>query len=230
MQMNSLDAITVNLDPGVEGLPYEPDVDIRDWMRIDAVMKEHGLGPNGAQVMCADMLALEAKEVKKVIDGFRTDYVLIDTPGQIELFNFREASRVVVDTFGADKSAMAFLFDPILTRTPGGFVSLLLLSSTLQFRFSVPQMNILAKSDILTDQEIATVMDWTKEPEMLIDALLSADPSMHRELNVEFFKALENLGSYRGITPVSSETNSGLEDLYNIIQQTFMGGEDLRGD
>ena len=30
MYLRGLDVITVNLDPGAENLPYEPDVDIRD--------------------------------------------------------------------------------------------------------------------------------------------------------------------------------------------------------
>src|SRR2546422_389825 len=61
MQSQGLDAITVNLDPGAERLPYDPEVDIRDWIRLEEIMDEQGLGPNGAQVVAADMLALNAK-------------------------------------------------------------------------------------------------------------------------------------------------------------------------
>ena len=50
MTLQGLDCITVNLDPGVEFMPYEPDVDIRDWVRVGEVMRDYGLGPNGAQI------------------------------------------------------------------------------------------------------------------------------------------------------------------------------------
>jgi ribosomal protein S18 acetylase RimI-like enzyme len=38
MNLRELDAITVNLDPGAENLPYEPDVDIRDWISLEEVI------------------------------------------------------------------------------------------------------------------------------------------------------------------------------------------------
>ncbi|MDA4135246.1 MAG: ATP/GTP-binding protein, partial [Thaumarchaeota archaeon] len=43
----SQDAITVNLDPGVLSLPYDPDVDIRTQIDLQQVMTDYSLGPNG---------------------------------------------------------------------------------------------------------------------------------------------------------------------------------------
>ncbi|EQD27382.1 Protein of unknown function, ATP binding protein, partial [mine drainage metagenome] len=39
------DATVVNLDPGNDTADYEPDVDIRDWVRLPEIMSEYGLGP-----------------------------------------------------------------------------------------------------------------------------------------------------------------------------------------
>lgn len=66
MKLRGLDTIIVNLDPGAENLPYEPDVDIRDWISLEDVMKTYELGPNGAQIACADMIALDITDIKKV--------------------------------------------------------------------------------------------------------------------------------------------------------------------
>ncbi len=88
-QLHSLDAITVNLDPGVRSVPYKPDVDIRDWISLTEIMESHDLGPNGAQIACADMIALNIGEIKEQVEGFKSDYILIDIPGQLELFVFR---------------------------------------------------------------------------------------------------------------------------------------------
>ena len=57
MSLRGFNAITVNLDPGAENLPYTPDVDICDWISLKEIMDSYGLGPNGAQIACADMLA-----------------------------------------------------------------------------------------------------------------------------------------------------------------------------
>ena len=70
MNNRGLDAITVNLDPGAENLPYVPDVDIRDWISLKEIMDSYGLGPNGAQIAAADMLALN-------IDDFYQDSKLL---------------------------------------------------------------------------------------------------------------------------------------------------------
>ena len=117
MELRSVDAVTVNLDPGAENLPYKPDVDIRDWISLKEVMNTYGLGPNGAQIACADMLALNTSDVKKSIEAFKTDYVLVDTPGQLELFVFREAGKYIVQFLNPQRSIIAYLVDHALAKT-----------------------------------------------------------------------------------------------------------------
>src|SRR5437867_5320177 len=133
MESQGLDVISVNLDPGADNLAYDPEVDIRDWIRLEEVMEQHGLGPNGAQVVAADMLALNANEVAQVLEKFQTSYFLFDTPGQMELFTFREASRVLIDTFGREDTALVYLNDPALVKQPSGYISSVLLAATTQF-------------------------------------------------------------------------------------------------
>ena len=127
MSLRGLDAITVNLDPGAENLPYDPDVDIRDWISLKEIMDSYGLGPNGAQIACADMLALNTEDIKKSIESFKTDYILMDTPGQLELFVFREAGKYIIKFLNPERSIIAYLLDPALAKTASGFVSQLLL-------------------------------------------------------------------------------------------------------
>jgi GPN-loop GTPase len=230
MTLQGLDTITVNLDPGAEHMPYVPDVDIRDWIKVEDVMRDYGLGPNGAQIACADMIALNSKELADTVEKFRTKYVLIDTPGQIELFAFRQSSNVVIDALGREESFLAFLSDPALARTASGYVSMLMLCATVHFRFSIPFINLLSKSDTLKDEDLVRVLDWSQEPDALYDGLMQEEASSRSLLSNELFYALQNIGAYRALTPVSSEIPFGLEDLYNIIQQSFEGGEDLSTD
>ena len=162
-ELRGVDAITVNLDPGAENLPYEPDVDIRDWISLKEVMDSYGLGPNGAQIACADMLALNTMDVKKSIESFKTDYVLLDTPGQLELFVFRESGKYIVKFLNPRRSIIAYLLDLALAKTPSGFVSQLLLSVSTNFRLNQSQINILSKADLLTEQERQKFMEKMRE-------------------------------------------------------------------
>jgi len=165
------DAAVVNLDPGSEASEDAADVDIREWVRLADLQDEYGLGPNGAQVVAADMIALKVFEVKQAVQEQKADYILIDTPGQIELFAFREASKAIVDALSGDRSVIAFLYDPVLARTAAGFVSLLMLGATVEFRFRLPTVNILAKSDVLSPEQLREVMSWSDDPGMLYDAI-----------------------------------------------------------
>ena len=45
----------LNLDPGVENIPYTCDVDVRDYVDIVSIMQQYDLGPNGAIVMANDL-------------------------------------------------------------------------------------------------------------------------------------------------------------------------------
>ncbi len=230
MAAQGLDAVTVNLDPGAEQIPYAPDIDVRDWIRLSEVMEEHGLGPNGAQVLAADLLAMDAREIAETMDTFRTNYFLIDTPGQMELFTFRESSRAVIDAFGREDSALVYLNDPALVKAPSGLISSVLLSATTQFRHVLPFVNVLSKSDILSESELERLVKWSLDPLALYDALMEDPATPKTLLDVEFMKGMETIGVYRRLHPVSSETSFGFEEVYNQVQQVFEGGEDLRPD
>jgi len=230
MAINGLDSVTLNLDPGAEAIPYIPDIDIRDWVRLDDVMSEYALGPNGAQIVCSDMIALNTKEVVSTVDTFKSNYLLIDTPGQMELFAFRQSSSVVVEALGREDSFLVFLSDPQLSKTPSGFVSNLMLCAVTHFRLMIPFLNVLSKADMLDEEETEKVLGWSRDPYSLYDSLGQEQGTPQTILSIELFKAMENIGMYRELVPVSSETPSGMEDIYNTIQQVFEGGEDLSPD
>ena len=229
LTLQGLDSVIVNLDPGVEHMPYEPDVDIRDWVRVDEVMEEYGLGPNGAQIVAADMMAVNAKDLAESVGKFRTNYVLVDTPGQIELFAFRQSSEVIMEELGKEDACLLFLADPNLCRSPTGFVSSIMLGTTVHFRFSIPFFTVLSKSDLLKPEELEAVQGWSESPDALYDALTGQIDSRSL-LSIELFKALESIGAYKRVVPASATEPSGLEDIYDLVQQSFEGGEDLYDD
>jgi hypothetical protein len=230
MELQGLDCISVNLDPGADAVPYGAEVDIRDWIRLSDIMEEYNLGPNGAQIVSSDLMAVNIEEWAPVINEFHTDYVLIDTPGQMELFTFRQSSEIIIEEIGRDDSFLVFLSDPQLSKTPNGFVSSLMLCALTHFRFSIPILNVLSKSDMLSQEELDLILDWAVSPDSLNSNLVERDFSSQSLVNLEFFKAMENIGMFRELTPVSSIEFTGLEEVYNTIQQAFMGGEDLSRD
>ncbi len=226
LNLQGLDCITINLDPGVEHLPYSCDVDIRDWIRLDDVMLQYNLGPNGAQIVAADLIAVHIKDVKNVIEEFKTDYALVDTPGQVELFTLRESSRYIIDMLGRNNSVIIFLLDPLVAKTPSGFISLLLLAASVSFRFDLPMMLVLSKMDILKKEEVEKIVKWSEDLDLLYEDLIK-EKGMNARFSEDLFKVLKEEGIYKKIYPVSANLNYGMEDIYNFIQQVFFGGEEI---
>ncbi|HEY7587574.1 MAG TPA: ATP/GTP-binding protein [Thermoplasmata archaeon] len=230
MNSQGFDCVTVNLDPGAEKLLFGPDVDVRDWVNLQEIMEEQELGPNGAQVAAADLVAMNAKEIADVLDTFETSYALIDTPGQIELFTFRSSGPAIVDAFGRADSALVYLNDPHLVRHASGFISSVLLNATVQFRHGLPFINVLSKSDLIPEADLDRVIKWSLDPVALYEALFEDQATPKTLLDVEFLKSMESVGVYRRVHPVSSELMFGFEDLYTQVQLVFEGGEDLSKD
>ncbi|MEM3526658.1 MAG: ATP/GTP-binding protein, partial [Candidatus Jordarchaeaceae archaeon] len=139
---NDFNVVLVNLDPGVRRLPYPPDVDIRDYVNLEEIMDKYDLGPNGGLIASIDMMANFVDVFKEEIEELKPTYVLVDTPGQLELFAFRSTGPLVTSAIGGEESCLIFLMDPLLSRSPSGFVSVLLLSVSVQYRFNLPQINV----------------------------------------------------------------------------------------
>src|SRR5487761_357629 len=227
IKTNGYDATIVNLDPGNESTEFEPDVDVREWVRLPELMEQYDLGPNGALVAASDMIALKIFEIKQALSEFHSDYILIDTPGQIELFAFRESSKAIVEALSGDRSALAFLFDPALARQPSGFISLLMLSATVEFRFRLPMVHILSKSDVLKPEQLAEIARWSGEPGVLYERIRGEVATPDVALSTELFRAIEATGPFLSLTPVSSKEETGFETIYRTCQRIFAGEDDV---
>ena len=226
LDASGVDSIIVNMDPGAETLPYEPDIDIREWVNLEEVMSEYQLGPNGAQIVAADLMSVNIKKMTSVFAEYDVDYVLVDTPGQLELFAFRESSEITVRAFGRDDSMLVYLSDPSLCRTPNGFISAMTLGALVQFRLGLPMLNLLSKSDTLSDADEQRMLDWYSDSDALYADLLDADSLPQTVVGMELFKAMENMGVFGEMRSVSAQEEIGLEEIYSASQLAFFGGED----
>lgn len=221
-----ISTLVVNLDPGSDTTPYEPDIDIRDWICLGDVMYEYNLGPNGAQIVAADLLTANIGRLTAEIEGYDSEYVLVDTPGQLELFAFRQSSINLVNALGKDRGMIVYTQDPMLYKTANGFVSGQMLAMLVQFRLQMPIVNVLTKSDLLSEDEREKLVSWFGNPYNLYENLLDEDVDPQSAVGFELFKALENVGVFGQMHTVSSKSGEGLEDVYSTVQLAFYGGED----
>ncbi|MEC7391226.1 MAG: ATP/GTP-binding protein [Candidatus Thermoplasmatota archaeon] len=232
-----IDALTINLDPGAERVHYDPEFDVRDLISLAEVMDRYDLGPNGAQILAADLVAAQADDIMDELEGLSGDMLIIDTPGQVELFAFREASNHVVDVLGQGRAALAFLFDPMLSQTPSGFVSQMLLSNIVQFRLGLPTANYLSKADLLEPEVLEKILEWGERLDVLeADLYEESQNRMTHDTatgqRVEFaiaqLRTMQDASIIPGLVPLSSEHEEGLADVLSFVQSVFGGMADMR--
>ncbi len=232
-----VDVMAINLDPGAERVHYDPEFDVRDLVSLSDVMSEYDLGPNGAQILAADLVASQAEDVFEEIEGLSGDMLIVDTPGQVELFAFREASSHLVEVLGQGRACLVFLFDPMLSRTPSGFVSQMLLSSIVHFRLGLPTANFLSKTDLLEPDELQKILDWGDNLDILEVALYEESEqqshdvksgSQRAEFAIGQLRMMQNAAIQPGLIPLSSEVEDGLADVLTFAQSIFGGMADTR--
>ncbi|NLL95365.1 MAG: GTPase [Thermoplasmatales archaeon] len=221
-----VEAVTVNLDPGVDATPYVPDVDIRTWVSLDDVMDAYGLGPNGAQIVAADLMAVNIGKLKDELSNHGSRYALIDTPGQLELFAFRQSSSLTIDSLGRGDSFLTYLTDPLLCGTANGFVSGMMLSTLVQFRLGIPTHTVVTKSDLIDEDDAERLTRWFGDPDPLYFDMLEETSDPQSVVGTELLKALESVGVFGGIGTVSARDGTGLEDLHAVLERSLFGGED----
>lgn len=91
---------TINLDPAVKNVAYPCNIDIRDTIDYKEVMRHFQHGPNGAIMTSLNLFATRFDQVLALLDkrAHEFDYVLIDTPGQIEVFGWSASGQIIADS------------------------------------------------------------------------------------------------------------------------------------
>lgn len=216
----------LNLDPGVENLPYTCDVDVRDYVDIVSIMRQYDLGPNGSIIMANDLVASKIEELQREVDDVNPDYLIVDTPGQIELFAYRASGPFFVQNLNAEQKVTIFLHDGSLLTTPTNFVSIALLATSVKLRLNLPQVNIITKIDLIEDK-IKDILKWSTNMASLEDALAKESDGESYILVSNLLRNL-NLGGFaQGLIPISNATGEGMVNLQVALSRVLGLGEEV---
>lgn len=225
LKMSKQNVAIMNLDPGVITLPYTPDLDIRDYVNIADLIEEYHLGPNGALIMAADLIAEQAETLSSEIEELNADLVLVDTPGQMELFAFRASGPYIAKELTEEPRAIIYLFDSVFSLNPVNYVSNLFLSAAVYNRFLIPQTHVLSKCDLLPQEKVDSIVDWSTNPKTLETAIDEKLKGTKRLLSLDMMHVIYRLGLRFHLNPVSAKTNDGMAVLNTVLERVFAGGE-----
>jgi GTPase SAR1 family protein len=183
-------------------------------------MDEYNLGPNGALIMAADLIADQIEPITKEIEELQSDIVLVDTSGQMELFAFRASGPYIANELTKEPKAIVYLFDAVFSVNPLNFVSNLFLASAVYNRFLLPQIHLLSKSDLLPKEEVNKVVDWSSSAS--IEQKLEGT---RRLLSRNMMRAIYKLGLRFLLTPISAKTNEGMINFNAALERILSEGD-----
>lgn len=211
----------VNLDPGVEALPYEATFDVREIVRTGDLMRELGLGPNGAMIMASKIMEKRMDDIVKRMATSDADYVLVDTPGQMELFVFRELGPSLSNAIkGARRAVAVYIVDAETIRDASELLVIKLLSLIIELRLEIPTVAVINKGDVVDLSELALKVDEVKRR-------LSSRTDVLSDLALELTDLVFKYERASRVVVISALRKTGLDRLYDLIHESFCVCGDL---
>jgi len=223
---NGAFAAVLNLDPGVEKMPYTCDIDVRDHVDYVSIMQQYELGPNGALIMANDLIASKIDNIQNEVNKVNPDYLIVDTPGQIELFAYRSSGRFIIENLTSEEKTSIFLFDGSLITSPVNFVSIALLATSIRLRLNLPTINVLTKTDII-GEKLKEILQWTTSLNTLENAIAKETDGDTYTLTTNILRGLNFGGFAQGLIPVSNVTGDGYVNLEGALSRILNLGEEV---
>ena len=207
----------INLDPAVMDTLYEPNLDIRDTIKYKEVMTSNNLGPNGAILTSLNLFSTNIDKVISILESKNDlDFVVIDTPGQLEVFSWSASGKLITDSFSLIfPSILIYIIDIPRCNNPNTFSSNMLYALSIMYKMKLPLMIAFNKLDVTKDNK---VIEWMQDYESLQDALSKKDDyistfsSSLSLLLVEFYKTIKYVS-------VSSKTGEGFDELISKCEE-----------
>ncbi|KAJ3999537.1 GPN-loop GTPase [Lentinula boryana] len=144
----------VNLDPAADpsSFEYEPVIDIRDLISLEDVMNELEYGPNGGIIYCFEYLLQNMDWLEEELGGYEDDYLIIDCPGQIELYTHHPFIPTLVQHLARMdiRTCATYLIESQFMEDKYKFFSGVLSAMSAMVNLEIPWINIMSKMDLVT--------------------------------------------------------------------------------
>jgi len=206
----------VNLDPAVHELPYPCNVDIRDTVNYKQVMKQYSLGPNGAIVTSLNLFSTTFDQLLSILEKNQSkyQYYLFDTPGQIEVFTWSASGTIITEALGATyPTIVVYIMDTPRSSNPITFMSNMLYAVSILYKYRLPFVVVLNKTDIIDHRFALEWMDDFESFQSAIEQEHSYSTDLCRSLSLvldEFYTNLRCVG-------FSSMSGDGCKEFFEAI-------------
>lgn len=209
----------LNLDPAVSQVPFGANIDIRDTVNYRQVMKEYNLGPNGGILTSLNLFTTKFDQVLDFIDkrSKEVDYILLDTPGQIEIFTWSASGAIITDTLAASyPTVIAYIIDTPRSTSPATFMSNMLYACSIMYKTKLPFIIVFNKTDVVSHE---FAVEWMTDYESFQNALQDNTTYMGSLIN-SMCLMLEEFYNSLKVTGVSAVTGEGMDEFFETIKES----------
>lgn len=206
----------VNLDPAVTNLPFSANIDIRDTVNYKNVMKEYGLGPNGGILTSLNLFVTKFSEVVELVESRadQLDYVLVDTPGQIEIFTWSASGAIVTEAFASTfPTVVTYVLDTPRSSGPVTFMSNMLYACGILYKTRLPLLLAFNKIDVA---DHAFALKWMEDFETF-QAAIENDKSYSSTLSKSLCLVLDEFYQNLSSVGVSAITGAGMDEFFTAV-------------
>jgi GTPase SAR1 family protein len=183
-------------------------------------MQDYSLGPNGAIVTALNLYSTKFHEVIDLLKSKAgLDYIVFDTPGQIETFSWSASGTIITDSLACEfPTSLVYVVDSTRATHPNSFMSNMLYATSLYYKNKIPIILAFNKIDL---QPADAIMNWMVDFDSYMESLdqISSSSylaSLNRSLALvldEFYQGLPCLG-------VSSLTGFGFDNLLPNLRKS----------
>ncbi|GIL85555.1 hypothetical protein Vretimale_13346 [Volvox reticuliferus] len=209
----------INMDPAVTHLPYGANIDIRDTVKYKNVMRQYNLGPNGGILTSCNLFATRFDQVIQLCEKPRDpplEYVIVDTPGQIEIFTWSASGAIVTELFASSfPTLIAYVVDTPRVTNPQTFMSNMLQACSILYKTKLPMLLVFNKVDVARHE---FALDWMSDFDSYA-AALEADSSYAATLSRSLALVLDSFYANLRSAGVSALTGEGIEEMLQQVAE-----------
>jgi len=221
LSMKDKSMYVINLDPAVANVPFEVNIDIRDTVNYKEVMKQYNLGPNGGIMTALNLFATQFDQVLSYVDKRakegEMEYILIDTPGQMEVFTWSASGTIIAESIAASfPCVLIYVVDTPRTQSITTFMSNMLYACSIMYKFQLPFIVAFNKIDSASHQ---FAVEWMTDFEAFQKSL-KHEKSYISGLTHSMSLVLDNFYANLRSVGVSAKTGAGMDDLFKCIDDS----------
>eukprot|EP00039_Didymoeca_costata_P020310 m.340803 g.340803 ORF g.340803 m.340803 type:complete len:258 (-) comp19556_c0_seq1:165-938(-) len=236
MKAHNQNVLLVNLDPANDTKIVNFDIDVRELISLEDVMDRLNLGPNGGLMFCMEYLADNLEWLKEKLKG-EDPYLIIDSPGQVELFTHHDAIKSIVKTIHETwemRLCAVNIVDSHHCYDFSKFISGLLLSLSSMLQLELPHVNVLSKVDLLDHEALPHRLEmFTSEMDLafMAEAVADQDPIMAKygRLSAAFAELVDDFGLVQFL-PLSVKDDESVAKVAKLANKAsghmYMEGDD----